>query len=1776
MELINRRYRIIKNIIQSNFISTHLATDIVSNNKINFNIINSEYLPDELKNFLTNEFITLTGIKCSNIVSVSNFGLINFIDNKRVGNYQYYYTNEHIENGTSLAELVRQDEIPNFLDIFAHICTALNYLHLKGHSYGELNLNNIIIKQDQDSTSVKLIDIVTTQLQKYNYQVSKNEYIAFKAPELLKGEHPSIVSDIYSLGIVLSSLSKNNSSNELSAIIDKMTSHEIDKRYKSIYEVIQDVNKLFETDYRPFIKEELEQLNFKTKLIGREYEIDKVVNGYGNRINNEYDKNVVLVHGGSGIGKTRFLEELAHIFRMRNETVLSSFSLDNNYRDSNKGLMDILKKIMIEAEPQLIEKYRSSLMNFFPELNIERSSGTMNLLNDEKSRFKLLNGISGFISDFLANKQGVFILDNLHLSDDFCVDLVEYLYTKRINAKSILCIISYCDGGSFYNRKLSEFIKRINNQPNVIDISMHGLSDIETGCMLQDILSMPHNPEAFASKIYSKTYGNPRFVQEIIKTLYANKVVYVDGERGVWMSSYEFDEIPFPTNIQQAVLNQINDLDKESKQVLDVISVFNNAVSVDVISKFFSNKKQYIQIIIDDMVQRGIICKKIEDRGFVFDFSNIVLKNLIYNKLDEREKILRHEMAVEILENQDEFEKGSREELIYHLEKSGNKSKVIKYCIENAKKMECLRNRSEAIKSIEKAVSMYDENEINMMKMSLLIKLGEFYKECGSITNAIGYYEESQKIAEKLKEYEKEIDIINKITSCFLDKNDIKSAEKYIEKAGKKVDSIKYTKGYLLWQRNILEVMLINDKYQEAFELCGKCIDMCGNEYMDIKGHFYSKRGNIYAFTSDIENALKNYEEGINCFKIVHNEEGIAVSLNNIGVIYSDNYQDMSKAIDYFIKTKEISEKNNFILTETLALTNIASTYCYRMEYDVALRNFKEALEKAKNIEYESNILYCYSNICSIYLKLREYKKAYKNYKYAEKELVKYPLQKKDISAVFFATGAELYFEYGDMDKASWCNKRVAKIYGNDDVKARWENYILGIYIKIVNKVVFSPDDIDSIKAAIDKLNFNINKLDTAYNLCILLLENGYIEEAKQFFNEVKEINSDYDRIRAKKLYLSAEFNKTSMDKLNKLFDIAKKVNDKMLFYKVASLLGDFYLKKKNYFFAVNYYFDACDTIKKLVLQIPEEYRLKFIKIHNMLVPFNKLYDINNNEDCDKILEKNYDYKDNIYKYTLNEYFDYRNFENILNNRDYIKSAKKLYALGMKQKVRTIMDIISNLPDSPIEGLMMMLQYMSTCTLATKAMVVLDNGIKEFSVIVSLNGEEEIETIKYILERTKSTKQPVLITEYAVRGATSDIGFMPLGAKAVMCIPILIYDKNNSEIITENRRREFNYNSQLRGILYFESDKVLNNFNNYSLKKCCDLSRMTGGLIEKYQLIISSSIDRLTKVYTRKYLEDFITDTIEISSEEQNVFSIIMFDFDLFKSINDKYGHQTGDEVLRRVCNIIKSNIRKEDICGRYGGEEFIVVLPGANKEQAYMIAEKLRSKVENEKILGNNTPVTISLGISTYPEHGHWKQELIEKADQALYISKQMGRNRSQLWNNGFSSKIKSTNKLTGIITGNSVQDYRNVLAMADISELIKVNVNIKDKIYNLLGRIIETTEAQRGMLFIVDDKNIIDTYGREIFYDDWVYIKKYNEKIILDVIEKQQGVFIIDWDTVVDYDVITGIPDWQSIIVVPLICNSIVRGVLYLTVSTTVKEFNFSDFNFVNLLAQIAAAII
>ncbi len=217
----------------------------------------------------------------------------------------------------------------------------------------------------------------------------------------------------------------------------------------------------------------------------------------------------------------------------------------------------------------------------------------------------------------------------------------------------------------------------------------------------------------------------------------------------------------------------------------------------------------------------------------------------------------------------------------------------------------------------------------------------------------------------------------------------------------------------------------------------------------------------------------------------------------------------------------------------------------------------------------------------------------------------------------------------------------------------------------------------------------------------------------------------------------------------------------------------------------------------------------------------------------------------------------------------------------------------------------------------------------------------------------------------------------------------------------ESRAKVVDLNSKngifVNGIRTFEEDlrggdkiKVGDTILKFEIKDRLDVSYHD-------KLYQQATRDPLTGLSNRNYFRNELKKFVSLSARYNRALSVIMLDIDFFKKINDTYGHDVGDNVLKNVSEILMRHVRTHDVAARFGGEEFVMLLPETSLGGAVVVAERIRTAVENVDFnpAGCRHNVTISIGVAEYLGDGTDVEEVIKKADEALYKAKSSGRNR-------------------------------------------------------------------------------------------------------------------------------------------------------------------------------------
>ena len=165
---------------------------------------------------------------------------------------------------------------------------------------------------------------------------------------------------------------------------------------------------------------------------------------------------------------------------------------------------------------------------------------------------------------------------------------------------------------------------------------------------------------------------------------------------------------------------------------------------------------------------------------------------------------------------------------------------------------------------------------------------------------------------------------------------------------------------------------------------------------------------------------------------------------------------------------------------------------------------------------------------------------------------------------------------------------------------------------------------------------------------------------------------------------------------------------------------------------------------------------------------------------------------------------------------------------------------------------------------------------------------------------------------------------------------------------------------------------------------------------------IDAITDALTGLYNHRYLHERLSEEIKRSREHERPLSVLFCDLDHFKGYNDTNGHSAGDAVLREVAHVIEQSVRNIDIAGRYGGEEFVVLLVETGREAALAVAERIRERISAAGFTANGVPLTVSIGVAGFPDDADRREDLLNKADWAMYLAKRRGRDQVAAFSEG------------------------------------------------------------------------------------------------------------------------------------------------------------------------------
>lgn len=332
-------------------------------------------------------------------------------------------------------------------------------------------------------------------------------------------------------------------------------------------------------------------------------------------------------------------------------------------------------------------------------------------------------------------------------------------------------------------------------------------------------------------------------------------------------------------------------------------------------------------------------------------------------------------------------------------------------------------------------------------------------------------------------------------------------------------------------------------------------------------------------------------------------------------------------------------------------------------------------------------------------------------------------------------------------------------------------------------------------------------------------------------------------------------------------------------------------------------------------------------------------------------------------------------------NQKLNKSAAEYYTLQqISQAIATILDIEELLKfiNDVIIGVMGA-NYSSILLIdkETRRMSVKVTNIIPENLLDNLNDNINCESLIQVSKTGKALVDNNVKNEYVFTKGRN--------VKSLLCVPLFRKKGNFGLVLLEQDREDAFSNEHLKFML--------------SISNQMSIALENVSLYEKMQRM--ATIDALTNIHNRLYFNQRIAKELANGDQENYPISVCIFDIDYFKKFNDTYGHIFGDLVLKTIAKLAKDNIREQDVVARFGGEEFVIIMPNTTIDQSYQMIEDLRKRISDYQVKDGaiSASVTASFGIACYPEHGTNEAQILRNADEAMYISKECGRNQTQIF---------------------------------------------------------------------------------------------------------------------------------------------------------------------------------
>lgn len=1796
MKILNLRYKIDRQLHKDNTGTVYIARDMLMQDKlVTLRIFSSEYSKTEFVQTLISRFMFLKSVRHPNLSELYEFDRVVTVDHKPSGKLRYFYTSEYLE----VIETVDYQnlKVEDAKDAFVELMRVLSYLHFRGIVYQYLNFVNTSLFFENQRIRVKLTDLISVGLFKDTNTISDYRISLFIPPEVIWSQHFDYSSDIYALGYMLYYLhyrydyekhalndiydKEGQSDNEINKLIRKMISNYVEDRNYDINHLLEDYCGIHRIPI-PFDDQVYyNRVHFGTKLIGREKDFEEIYKRILDKFEKKNHYNGAIISGEPGIGKSRFVRELAYILRMQGYENIT-IEVTQDYQQDFSLFAQILRLIFKRSDvPQeLIYKYGSELTKLVSEISQRYKINPAEILEGEREQLKLSNRVFNFLMDYSAHQPVLLIIDNMDIANRYDLIVLDYLLR---NQKDIQLFIVATVGKNTLDESSNVSLWEDSKKVQYFQLNKFNYDDANQ--LIMHILGMNKKPINFTTRVMREAEGNPRRIEEIIQNLYLNKKIYVQNHKLWHISDIDsLEELDLSWVSDSLVSINLEALTELQREILNIASVFSDAVEYDILARMLGTSDLLTESL-KTLIEVNILSEKFGDFGYTYNFNNRRMAEGILSQLSEAERSKYHERISVLLE--EDFRTKQyfvTESLIYHLRLSDQIDKAVKFCFLAAERMKQINIYSQAISFYKRAIDLRLQKAQEAETPEILLKIAEIHMLLGQQHEAELNFEQASKIARIYNINERYVDALNGLTQIAIIKAELSRAYNYYNEAHRVAVENGYVIGELKSAHMQCKIFLATSDFDSMRIVADRYLRYAreiGN--LKFEGLFLNEMGIVYTYDEH------HLDEAISYFNMsskILNEIGEDIegtrALNNLGVLYLEECADITGARANFLKIIECFENYNIINDKAIMINNIGESYFIENRYAEALEAFNTAYKLAEETNDDSISFTLLVNICRNYIDTGDYDKAFLLMKKLEVDYQNDRNRGLD-TVYYFLIHADFFMRTKNFEMAEkWLHqyqladlklpKGFEVLMEVMDFKLRYykENYLSSgktvdmVRLKDLSKRVKSAYAIRMLRELILEICTGL----IHSRKFILVQELMTIER-----DFIKQFDTEYLQVLRNTLEIAYESNRENLYEQTLAAHKHLLVDEQN--WIIHKALGDEYFVHNNFFNAISNYMMAIDILHKLTQRIPNTYRDSYImNDENKLDLKYRINELKRRIIGNKTVDKFYGFND--YEVgSAEEFFNLTDITDLYKNPKFLRTVQQIYFEKYDTRFEHINDLIRCLQSDELYNIKQMLLYFVQYCFADRGyVIVIDENGNQVELIKSSQNLPEPD-VATLIKNMAADDEGVVIS-FIEQNTNSPM--LAKSLKGIICIPITkIHGVEPTPQELERRRLNVHTHTKDRlGYVYLETDNIFNNFSRESYKHIKTLMNLLYVMMDNYNLKKISSIDKLTGVFLRKYFEDLMNLEIGRAKSLNTNFSLVMCDIDKFKSVNDTFGHRKGDEILRRIGQTLSQRLRTSDLVGRYGGEEFIILLPMTAAEEAFEVCEKVRREIEAQKMLGLEFPLTMSFGIASFPDNGSGEEELLEKADQALYYSKNNGRNRTTLWDPNIGTEGVRFDKLAGILSGNISKDTRNVQAMVNVLTAVRDLREPEARALMFLNNVMDITEATQGTILHFDQQELVKFFARDKGGQNWITQLSYDAVTLQAFAQKEHGEYFINWNDLDDVDSDSGIPKWKSVILLPQRLDNGQKAVLLLTVPIAEKEFDFADFNFVSSMGGLLTTIL